>query len=86
MQDARTVRYASKGEKSRPPREAQALAASGGARSMDRKEHSERPRQATVAGYLNTLFFALLAFGEDEAGNLFVADYGTGTVYRVTAE
>jgi glucose/arabinose dehydrogenase len=24
------------------------------------------------------------AFGEDEAGNLFVADYGTGTVYRVT--
>ncbi|MDH3383638.1 MAG: hypothetical protein OEM42_06220 [Deltaproteobacteria bacterium] len=53
---------------------------------MDRKEHSERPRQATVAGYLNTLFFALLAFGEDEAGNLFVADYGTGTVYRVTAE
>jgi len=26
------------------------------------------------------------AFGEDEAGNLFIAAYGTGTVYRVTAE
>jgi glucose/arabinose dehydrogenase len=26
------------------------------------------------------------AFGEDETANLFVADHGTGTVYRVTAE
>ncbi len=26
------------------------------------------------------------AFGEDEAANLFIAAYGTGTVYRVTAE
>jgi glucose/arabinose dehydrogenase len=41
-------------------------------------------------GWQNTLLtdapFSITTFGEDEAGLLFVADYGGGAIYRVNAE
>ena len=35
------------------------------------------------AGLLEQTGFAISTFGEDEAGRLFVADYTTGTIYRI---
>lgn len=32
---------------------------------------------------LSDTAFSISAFGEDEAGELYLADYGTGTLYRV---
>jgi glucose/arabinose dehydrogenase len=43
--------------------------------------------QPTGSGFTNQLLndtaFSISTFGEDEAGNLYLADYATGTIYRI---